>query len=415
MEIITTSTGLRVITDPMADLETAAVGVWFEAGAMDERQDEHGVAHLLEHMAFKGTDRRTARRIAEEIEAVGGFLNAATGYQKTGYYARVMNDDVELALDIIADIVIAPTLEHDELEREKEVVVQEIGEAADTPDDAVMEALQALSFPDCTLGRPILGTVESVRGHDADRLRQFMRARYTVDRAVVTAAGGVDPEKIAIWAENYFQGLSSPSPILSREWPVHHDGWAHDDRDIEQTHIALSFPAVSARSDSAFALRIFAEAFGGGMSSRLFQKIREEKGLAYSVYSFVDAFDETGAIGVYVGTDADNAPLAVSLVMQELRAMADKISQAELDRARALLRSSLLMGRESPTNRAEAAAGQWFTHGRVPSPSEIKARLGAVTVEEARVCAQQALRGAPAIAIVGPVDEARVRRELEIR
>ncbi len=239
-----------------------------------------------------------------------------------------------------------------------------------------------------------------------------MRARYTVDRAVVTAAGGIDPERIAVWADNYFQGLSSPSPILSREWPVHHGGWTHDDRDIEQTHIALSFPAASARSDSAIALRIFAEAFGGGMSSRLFQKIREEKGLAYSVFSFVDAFDETGAIGVYVGTDAENAPLAVSLVMQELRAMADEIGQAELDRARALLRSSLLMGRESPTNRAETAAGQWFTHGRVPSVTEIKERLGAVTVDEARACAQHALSGAPAVAIVGPVDKARVKRAL---
>lgn len=412
MEIVTTKLGLRVIADPMADLETAAVGVWFDAGAMDERAHEHGVAHLLEHMAFKGTRRRTARRIAEEIEAVGGFLNAATGYQKTGYFARVMGDDVERALDVIADIVMEPALDFDELEREKEVVVQEIGEAADTPDDVVMEALQALAFPDSTLGRPILGTVDSVRGHDGDRLRRFMQSHYSVDRAVVTAAGAIVPQRIATWAENYFDGLATASPRPMRDWPAHRGGWIHDNRKIEQTHIALSFPAASARSEDAFAARIFCEAFGGGMSSRLFQKIREERGLAYSVFSFIDAFDETGAIGVYVGTDADNAPLAVSLVMQELRAVADEIAQAEIDRARALLRSSLLMGRESPANRAEAAAGQLFTHGRVPGVAEIRARLDAVTAEAVRACAQQALSGAPALAVVGPVDAERVQRAL---
>lgn len=404
-ELVTLKNGMRCFVDPMPGFESVAIGVWAEAGAIDEAPEESGVAHLLEHMAFKGTTSRTPRALAEEIESVGGHLNAATSYQRTGYYARILKNDAELAIDIIADILTNPLFDAEELEKEKEVVVQEIGEAWDTPDDAVYELMQEKVFHGQPLGRPILGSTESVRSHDRSRLSAFMSRLYTPESMIIAAAGGVDIEEIARWAEARFPAGGRKQEKPRRAKPHYVGGSVCDARDIEQTHLAAAFPGVGARHPDFFATRVFSEALGGGMASRLFQSVREDKGLAYSVYSFADCYDDAGVVGAYAGTDVENAAEAASLIRKEIEACAEKMTQAEVDRARAMLKSTLLMGLENPAGRIETAAGQFFTFGEVLSSEETRRRLDAVTVQDVRRCALRMLEGgAPTFSLVGPGD-----------
>lgn len=400
--------GVRIVVDPMPGLETAALGVWAHAGSVDEKEQEHGVAHLLEHMAFKGTARRTARQIAEEIEAVGGHLNAATSHQRTGYYARILKDDIALALDIIADILFEPQFAEDELIKEQEVVVQEIGEAADTPDDVVFDKLMECAWEGHSLARPILGTPSSVRAQTPQSLREFMDRCYSAGDLVVAVSGNVDEEAFLKLSEKYFAALPAVSSRNRVEPPVFKSGVRHDGRDIEQTHLAFAFPGFAATDDLAFAGRIYADALGGGMSSRLFQKIREERGLAYSVYSFADAYEQCGLIGAYAGAAAEQAGEIARLLRQEMEASKNSLTQEEVDRARALLRSSLMMGLENPAGRIESAAGQLFTWGRLLTTDEILERLNAVTLADIKQCAEHALSGPCAFAMVGPGDPASV-------
>lgn len=404
-ELIKLKNGVRVFADPMSGLESVAIGVWFRAGAIDETPEEHGIAHLLEHMAFKGTTTRSARQIAEEIESIGGYLNASTGYSRTGYYARTLRGDVDIAAEILADILTNPVFDAVELEKEKQVVIQEIGEAADVPDDAVMEMLQSASYGPHALGRAILGTEESVTSHDRDRLAGFMSKHYAPGDLIVAASGAIDIDRIASLAERLFGARAEAQKPPRDPKPVYAGGVSHDPREIEQTHIALAFPGAAVRDADYFATRVFVEALGGGMSSRIFQSVREERGLAYSVYSFTDSYDDIGAVGAYVGTDAENAVEAISLIRSEIAAMADGATAKEIDRARAMLKSTLMMGLESPSTRAETAIGQLFSHGRLLPASEIAARLDAVTADEVRLAAAKALSGGRAsMAIVGPVD-----------
>lgn len=411
-EIITLGNGVRIVADPMAGLESASVGVWFRAGAIDETAEEQGVAHLLEHMAFKGTTSRTAKQIAEEIENIGGYLNASTGYNRTGYYARVLRNDAGTALEILADILTNPLFDPGEIDKERQVVIQEIGEAADIPDDAVMDMLQRLSYGDNALGRPILGTVESVAAHTRERLSGFMAKHYSPGALVIAASGGIDAERIAKLAESSFGARPAGATAPRRLKPAYQGGAAHDPRDIEQTHIAIAFPGAAVRDADYFATRVFAEALGGGMSSRIFQAVREDRGLAYSVYSYADSYDEVGSIGAYVGTDSENAVEAVALIRKEIAAMADAATKKEIERARAMLKSTLLMGLESPATRADTAAWQLFSYGRLVPAAEIAERLDAVTVDQVTAVAARALAGAPSLAIVGPADFAAVRAAL---
>ncbi len=400
--------GIRVIIDPMPSLETTALGVWAEAGSVDEYNEEHGIAHLLEHMAFKGTKRRSARAIAEEIENVGGYLNAATSHQRTGYYVRLLKDDIALGVDIIADILQNPAFDEGELEKEKEVVVQEIGEAADMPDDVVFELLQEATWQGDPLSRPILGTPTSVRAQNPQSLRGFMERCYRPDTLVIAAAGRIDPDTFLPLVESQFADFGMEGECPPRSAPAFKGGVRHDARDIEQTHLAVALPGVSSRDEDFFATRIFADALGGGMSSRLFQKIREERGLAYSVYAFADGYNDCGLIGAYVGADASQILEAAQLIRQEIEAMAAGAAQIEIDRARAMLRSSMMMSLESPAARIESASGQLMTFGRVLTPEEITERLAAVTASDVERCAARALAGGASVSVVGAGDASEV-------
>lgn len=403
VETIELRNGARLVADPMPGFETAAIGVWSDAGAMDESDAEHGIAHLLEHMAFKGTGRRSAREIAEAIEGAGGHINASTGYQRTGYFARVLKEDAPLAIDILCDILTDPKFDAGELEKEKEVVVQEIGEAADMPDDVVGELMQSLAFNGQALGRPILGTPASVRRQTPASLRAFLRRLYTRNEVVFAAAGGVDPDAAAREIEARFPSLERRAAAAGRPRPVYRGGAAHEARDIEQCHVSVALPAVGYDHEDYFATSVFAEALGGGMASRLFQKIREERGLAYSVYAFADQYNGAGVLGISFGVDSANAAQAVALARAEIEAMATKVGESEVARARASLKAMRIMGQESPAGRIESAANQLLSFGEVFSSDFIKARLDAVGAGDIRRCAERALAAAPpTLAVVGP-------------
>jgi predicted Zn-dependent peptidase len=402
VEVTRLPSGLVVITDAMPHLETAALGVWVTCGSRYEQADEHGISHFLEHMAFKGTARRTARQIAEEIEAVGGDLNAGTGVEMTAYYARVLKADLALGLDVLADILSQPSFDPDEIAREKNVIIQEIGAVEDAPDDLVFEHLQATAFANQPVGRSILGTPATVRSFDAKRLRAYLSRNYRAPGMVVAAAGAVRHEAVVGEAERRFTGFTGPS--ASPPEPARFAGGTFcERRDLEQVHIALALEGVAQRDPSIYSLQVFTNVLGGGMSSRLFQEVRELRGLCYSIYAFHAPYADTGMFGLYAGTDAIDAPELMSVVVDEIVAASNTITETEIARAKAQMKAGLLMALESSSARAEQLARQMIVHGRPMPLEEIVAKVDAVTVESARAAGRALIaRARPAVAALGP-------------
>jgi predicted Zn-dependent peptidase len=403
LEISKLSNGLTVASDPMPGLESAAVGIWVNTGSRNETPGQMGVSHMLEHMAFKGTATRSARAIAEEIEAVGGILNAYTGREQTAFHARVLKDDVPLALDIIGDILTNPSFEPAELERERQVVLQELGQARDTPDDIVFDHLQSAIFKDQPLGWPILGEEKTVNGFSRPMLKDYMASQYRLESMTLVASGAVEHDAILKLAEEKCGGLNRgavPSTV-----PAHYAGG--DFRaveDLEQAHVAYAFPGLSNADADYFVAQIYATALGGGTSSRLFQEVREKRGLCYSVYAFSNGFQDSGFLGIYAGTGENEAGELSAVIAGEMEAMSGNLTDSEVARARAQLKVSLLMGMERPGTRAEQIAGQLFALGKVQSAAEIVAQLDAIDVAAVKTYAARVVAtGRPTIAAVGPV------------
>jgi predicted Zn-dependent peptidase len=402
VDVTRLSSGLSVITDAMPHLQTASLGVWVGSGSRDEHPDEHGISHLLEHMAFKGTTRRTARQIAEEIEAVGGDLNAATGIEATAYYARMLKADVPLALDVLSDILSDPSFDPEELQREQNVIVQEIGASEDTPDDLVFDKLQETAFPGQPVGRSILGRRESVRSFDRKRLAHYLKRNYRAPDMLVVAAGAVDHAAVVKEVEARFASFTGP-PAPAPE-AAHFVGGSHiETRDLEQVHVALAMQGLPQRDPNLFSLQVFTSALGGGMSSRLFQEVREIRGLCYSIYTFHAPYSDVGMFGLYAGTDAADVPELMRVVVDQIGSASETISEAEVSRAKIQMKASLLMALESSGTRAEQLARQMFAWGRPVPLEELVARIEAVTVESARSAGRALIaRGRPAIAVLGP-------------
>jgi predicted Zn-dependent peptidase len=398
--------GFRIVTDTMPGLASAAVGIWVNAGARHEGADQSGIAHFLEHMAFKGTATRSARQIAEAIEDVGGYINAWTSRETTAYYARVLSADVPLALDVLADIVLNPAFDPAEIETERHVILQEIGQALDTPDEVIFDWLQEVAFPDQPMGRPILGPAERVAAFAEADFRRFTRDHYGPDHMILSAAGAVDHEAIVAEASALFGGLSPVGPRVP-EPARFAPGERREVEALEQVHFALAFEAPGWRDPRVHTAQVYATAMGGGMSSRLFQRLREERGLCYSVFMQAQAHEDTGLITLYAGTgEADIAELA-DLAADELRRAAGDMTEAEVARAKAQLRASLLMGQESPSSRAERAARLLAIWGRVPEVAETVARIEAVTVADVRdLAGALAGCGRAALALYGPAGAA---------
>ncbi len=401
-EIHTLSNGFRIVTEAMPGLASASIGVWVTAGGRHEGAEETGIAHFLEHMAFKGTARRSALRIAEEIEDVGGYLNAYTSKEMTAYYARVLSADVALALDLVADIVMNPVFTPEEIAVERGVILQEIGQTLDTPDDIIFDWLQEVSYPDQPFGRSILGPAELVRRFDAGALRGFTRAFYAPDQMILAAAGGVDHGAIVRLAEALF-GHLAPRPVAAAPLARFHGGERRVVKTLEQAHFALSLEAPGYRDDDVYVAQVFSTALGGGMSSRLFQEVREKRGLCYSIGAHSSAYEDTGSITIYAGTGADEIAELAAITIDELRRAADDMTEAEIARARAQMKAGLLMGLEQPSSRCERLARSMAIWNRVPDLAEAVGRIDAVDAPAARALAERLIARTPALALYGPV------------
>jgi len=403
VDVTTLDNGLRVVTDAAPHLESASIGIWVDAGARNESQETNGVAHLLEHMAFKGTERRSARAIAEEIEAVGGHLNAYTGREHTAYYARVLKADVPLALDLLADILQHSVFEQTELERERDVVIQEIGQALDTPDDIVFDYLQETAFPDQPIGRSILGTAEGIARMTRAHLSGFMQCHYVAPRMVLAAAGAVRHDEVAALAADALSGLGRSTgetlPPAS-----YRGGDFRRERPLEQVHFTLALPGVTYDDPDFYASQVMTTVLGGGMSSRLFQEVREERGLCYSIFAFASSFVDDGMFGIYAGTGEKEIAELVPVVCEQMLKLAADAGDQEVARARAQLKAGILMSLESSSARTEQLGRQMLIYGRPLPTDELVAAIDAVDAEAVRqVTRRIAQAGPPTVAALGPI------------
>jgi predicted Zn-dependent peptidase len=394
--------GIRLVCDPVPGFETLALSVVAGRGARWEAADQNGWSHLLEHMVFKGAGPRDARAIVEDIEAAGGQINAVTGYERTSYQVRALAGGLPLGLEIIADLIRRPTLDPEELRREKKVVGQEIAEADDTPDDAVFEAAQAAAFTDQALGRPVLGALATLKPARPADLEAWRARLYAPDRLVVSIAGAVDPDAALRRVEALLGDM--PAPEIPEPAPAQFiGGYRARTRRLEQSHLVFLLPAPGSRDPDYFAFRLLAEILGGGMSSRLFQEARERLGLAYAIDAYAETYKDTGVMGVYAGcAGADSGKLAV-LVAHEIRKLAEGVTPTELNRSKAQLKAGLFMARESLTARAEQAAGQVLLFGRLLATAEIAAAIDAVSAEDLAALARRLLSSGRAVAsTLGP-------------
>ena len=395
--------GFRIVTEHMPGLKSASVGIWVNVGGRHERLEQNGIAHFLEHMAFKGTKRRSALQIAEEIENVGGYINAYTSRESTAYYARVLENDVALALDVISDIVLNPIFDPKEIEVERGVILQEIGQSHDTPDDVVFDWLQEVSYPDQPIGRTILGPSERVAAFSRDDFSAFVAQHYAPHQMVLSAAGAVDHDAIVAQAEAAFGSLArrdesavEPAQFVSGSKVV--------TKNLEQAHFTLAFEAPSYMDPEIYTAQIFSTAFGGGMSSRLFQEVREKRGLCYTIFSSAGAYSDTGTMTLYAGTAGDQVTGLAEITLDELKRSADDMSEAEVDRARAQMKAGMLMGLESPASRAERLARMMAIWNRIPELDEVVDRIDGVTVDKVRGFAGGLItKPDMAMAVYGPI------------
>ena len=409
------SNGFRIVTENMPGLASTTVGLWVGAGARHETPKQNGIAHFLEHMAFKGTEKRSALQIAEAIEDVGGYINAYTSREVTAFYARVLENDVALALDVLADIVLNPVFEESEIEVERGVILQEIGQALDTPDDVIFDWLQEQAYPKQPMGRTILGPSERVSSFARDDFAAFVAQHYGPEQMILSAAGAVDHDVLVKLAEELF-GHLMPTPVFDLA-PAHFlGGEVRQTKNLEQAHFALGFESPGYRADNIYVAQIYASALGGGMSSRLFQEIREKRGLCYTIFAQAGAHEDTGMTTIYAGTSGEQVGELANITIDEMKRAADDMSPAEVARARAQMKAGLLMGLESSSNRAERLARLVQIWDRVPPLEETVSMIDAVTTGDVRAFAEAMAGSATAaLALYGPVDAAPTLASLQER
>lgn len=401
-ELIIFPNGARLVLDPMPHVQTASVGVWVDAGARDETAKNNGIAHLLEHMAFKGAGGLGARELVEQVEDRGGILNASTDYERTGFYVRCLAEDAGDMLDVASSLAMDQQLPESELEREKGVVIQEIGEASDQAEDLVFELAQAAAWPDHALGRSVLGTEASLRDIDCAQLRSFIDQNYVANRFVMSVAGGYDRAQIVAQAEKWLMPLKSGTPALRVAPHAGHKALVRE-RDTEQAHLVLSFPAPDARTDKRFAARLFEEIFGGGMASRLYQEVREKRGLAYTIDAYFDSYSDAGRFNVYCGCDPDDA-MDVQKIVKDLwlEFAATGPTLAEMKRARATQKTQFAMSSEGPSARAGSGSYELFTFDRLINLTEALGEIDRVTMQDVQDCVALGVKGLPTASCVGP-------------
>ncbi len=403
-QITTLSNGLRVVTDHVPSVESVAVGVWISVGARNEHMSYNGAAHMVEHMLFKGTKKRNALEIVEVIENVGGHVNAYTSREITSYHVHLLKDDLPLALDVLADIVQNSDMPEDEVERERGVILQEIGMCNDTPDDIIFDQYFETAYPEQTVGAPILGSSDIIKFMSRETLMDFTRRLYTPNNMVVCASGNLDHDAFVKQVSEQFDAL--PDECDKNISSAIYKGGEHREvRDLEQSHIILGFDAPARLDSSYYAVRTLSALFGGGMSSRLFQEIREKRGLVYSIYSFYMGYSDCGQFGIYAGTGPDSLPELVPVVCEEIRKLSETLSDEEIKRAKAQLRASSLMSRESMMSRADQNAKSVILHGRIKTAEEIIAGINAVDKTALIGVCERIFSSSPTLAALGPLGQ----------
>ena len=398
--------GIRVLTDTLPQFSSTTVGIWVENGSRYEAAPKNGISHFLEHLFFKGTERRTAKQIAEEVDAVGGVLNAFTGKEYTCYYAKVLREDLPLALDVLSDIFLNSQFATEEIDRERSVILQEISEVEDTPDDHVHDLFNRHFWPGHPLSWPICGTADTVNGLVRDDFLGFIGERYRPDRLIIAAAGGLDHDRLAEQIEGAFgklQGVTQPPPATV---PQVQPGIVVFRKPLEQVHLHLGVPGLSQVDDSRYAAYVLNTALGGGMSSRLFQEVRERRGKAYSISSFLSSFRDAGYLAVYAGLSAACVREVLEVVVGELSKLReDGLETDELARAKSQIKGNMLLALESSESRMTRIAKNEIYFGHDIAPDEVAEAIGSVTGDEVREIAQRLFRdGGIGVTLLGDLE-----------
>ncbi len=394
--------GLRIVGERLPYLRSVSVGAWMHVGSMMESPEESGLSHFLEHMVFKGTEKRTARQIAEEMDAVGGQLNAFTGRDCTCFYAKVIDEDLELAVDILADLVLHATMDETELNKERGVILEEISMDEDSPEDLVHEIMAKAQFGDQQPGQPILGPADQIAAYTRDDLLTFRNKHYGPKETVIALAGSYDPETVLALVEKYFGGWDNEvAPVPQCTWPVQAGQVALREKETEQMHICLGFPGAHYGCENVYPLATMNNVLGGAMSSRLFQRIREELGLAYSVYSYPNTNEGCGTFGIYVGVSPKNGEKALNEIRSEIdRFLREGMTEKEFRDSKQQLRSGYLMGLESPGARMQGLGRSTLLKGKPTAHEETLAAIESVTIEKVMEIARRVLSAKPCIAVV---------------
>lgn len=402
--------GLRVIIEPLREFSSVSIGIWVLAGSRDEEISQSGISHLIEHLAFKGTSRRTAKQIALEIDSLGGSLNAFTSKEFTSFYARVLGENLSQSMDVLADITLNSVFAAEELSKEKDIILQEISMVEDTPDDLVHDLHCQEFWADQALGRPILGTQSSLMAVGRDHVLDFHTTRYRAGQMIITASGALEPDRFLSKVKKAFGGLERGDQPVPRGSTMATPGVCVKNRPVEQVHCCVGYEGLAADDERRYVMYLLNTVLGGGMSSRLFQKIREEYGLAYSVYSYHSAYQDTGIHTVYCGTSVDGFPKTIEIIREETQRLSDeKVPDVDLARCKKQLKGNLLLGLESTGNRMNQLARNEIYSGRHITPEEIGEGIEAVTADDIRDLASVLFRKKnPAVTVIGPVSEAEV-------
>lgn len=397
----TLKNGLRVITAERPQIESVSLGIWVNTGSALETLEDNGISHFIEHMVFKGTKKRNSLQISEDIENAGGATNAYTSRHFTCFYAKMLKDDLELAADVICDFITSPTFDAAEMKKEKEVVVQEIKQSTDAPDDLVFDYFQEAAFPNQATGRTILGPIDNVRGFNAKRMRDYMSTHYAAENMVAVAVGNVNHDTFVKIIETRMMGIPEHCNYIADK-QVYVGGARTECKDIEQTHIVLGFKGASYLNPDYYQYSVLSTIFGGGMSSRLFQEIREKRGLVYTINSFNQALKDDGVFGIYAGTTPKELQELLPVVADEIKKIVNEpVFDVELKRAKTQIKASLLMSLESSSTTAEIIARQVLLYGRVIPTEEIVAKIENITADHLQHLAQKIFTSTPTYTILG--------------
>ena len=402
INITTLDNGLRIVTQNMPGLETVSMGIWNFVGGRDELEDVNGVAHLLEHMAFKGTKTRSALQIAETIENVGGDINAYTSKEITAYYVKLIAEDLPLGVDILTDILQNSSFAEDELNRERGVILQEIGMYLDTPDDMIFDYWQEKAYPNQPMGRSILGKADIIKNITRGQVKDFMFNHYNPNKMIVSAAGKINHNEFVEMIKDSCVNLPT-GDLNNRQISQYAPGEYRQQKDLEQIHLLLGFEGINYHNDDYYSLLVYSSLLGGGMSSRLFQEIREKRGLVYGISSFSSAYTDTGMFGIYAGTGEKEIQELIPVLCDELNNSPNSITDKEISRGKAQLKASLMMGRESAFRRCESAARQLLVFNRVIDPSETIKLIDKVSKDTVQNIAKKIVSGPMTISSIGPI------------